>query len=90
MHDLLEVQAMYDFKLVVSKLLANINYNFSIDLLNKRISQFNYGLIEQKNKPSSSLTAESISNVSKDHHVQKRTESISNVSKDHHVPKCGF
>uniref|UniRef100_A0ABD2WN81 C2H2-type domain-containing protein n=1 Tax=Trichogramma kaykai TaxID=54128 RepID=A0ABD2WN81_9HYME len=52
MHDVLEGQAQLDLRLIISKLIVNKTYDLNIECLNYRISNFNYGPLDSKDKPS--------------------------------------
>ena len=72
MHDILEGEAHYDLKLVIAHISSKKEFNLNIATLNHRINVFPYGPPEIKNKPSSTLTSDSIRNVSTDHKLQER------------------
>lgn len=60
MHDILEGIAPMELKLVLHHYNTCGDYNFNIDLFNNRINLFQYGLPENKNKPSANFSSASI------------------------------
>ncbi|KAL7297519.1 hypothetical protein TKK_0009880 [Trichogramma kaykai] len=52
MHDVLEGQAQTDLKLVISKFIQDGKYNITLNDINNNIKNFNYGPINNKNRPS--------------------------------------
>ena len=52
MHDQLEVVLPLEIKLLLKKYI-NMDKYFTLDILNERISSFNYPLVDASNKPSS-------------------------------------
>ena len=72
MYDILEGQGQFDLKLVIAHLTTEKSYDLNISMLNDRISDFQYGPCEIKNKPSPTLSASSIRNVSSDPKLQER------------------
>lgn len=52
MHDILEGVAQLVLKLIIIRLTLTENYDFDVDISNKRIHLFKYGMDEIKNKPS--------------------------------------
>jgi len=60
MHDILEGIAPMELKLVLHYYSTCDDYNFKIDMFNNRVNIFQYGLPENKNKPSANFSWTSI------------------------------
>lgn len=70
LHDFLEGQFMYGIKLVIGKFLLEDQYNIDLDELHSRLSNFPYGPIASKNKPSLTFTLSNLKNVH-EHKIQQ-------------------
>ncbi|KAJ8668564.1 hypothetical protein QAD02_010227 [Eretmocerus hayati] len=70
MHDIFEGNGQLTLKLVIHHFITNEKYNFTVDKLNQRINQFEYGPTDIKDKPSDCFTSKHINNL-KDHKIRQ-------------------
>lgn len=75
MHDLCEGQFMYAAKLFINSIVTNKKYNLKLEHFNERMSSFDYGPTEIKNKPSLTFSASSL----KDVHEHKLQQSAAQI-----------